>query len=90
MMLRIQNERMRGSHFPSPREYIGHYGLTEERFARLPDTTLIMHPGPINRGVEIASVAADSPQSTILEQVANGVWVRMAALYHVHQAGGLT
>ncbi len=90
MMLRIQNERMRGSHFPSPREYIGHYGLTEERFARLPNTTLIMHPGPINRGVEIASVAADSPQSTILEQVANGVWVRMAALYHVHQAGGLT
>jgi len=87
MMLRIQNERMRGSHFPSPGEYVAHYGLTETRFRRLPDTTLVMHPGPMNRGVEIASVAADSPQSTILEQVSNGVWVRMAVLYRVHQAG---
>jgi aspartate carbamoyltransferase catalytic subunit len=88
MMLRIQNERMRGSHFPSPGEYVAHYGLTEERFRRLPETTLIMHPGPMNRGVEISSAAADSPQSTILEQVANGVWVRMAVLYQVHQSGG--
>ena len=88
MMLRIQNERMRGSHFPSPGEYVAHYGLTEARFRRLPETTLVMHPGPMNRGVEIASVAADSPQSTILEQVANGVWVRMAVLYRVHQSGG--
>jgi aspartate carbamoyltransferase catalytic subunit len=88
MMLRIQNERMRGSHFPSPGEYVAHYGLTEKRFHTLPSTTLVMHPGPMNRGVEICSLAADSPQSTILEQVTNGVWVRMAALYHVHQAGG--
>lgn len=88
MMLRIQNERMRGSHFPSPGEYVGHYGLTEARFARLPESTLVMHPGPMNRGVEISSVAADSPQSTILEQVSNGVWVRMAVLYQVHQSGG--
>ena len=90
MMLRIQKERMRGSHFPSPREFIGHYGLSEQRFGRLGPKTLIMHPGPMNRGIEISSVAADSPQSTILEQVANGVWVRMAALYLVHQAGGIT
>lgn len=90
MMLRIQNERMRGTHFPSPREFVGHYGLTEERFRRLAGRTLVMHPGPMNRGVEISSIAADSPQSTILDQVANGVWVRMAALYHVHQAGGMT
>jgi aspartate carbamoyltransferase catalytic subunit len=88
MMLRIQNERMRGSHFPSPGEYVGHYGLTEARFRRLPESTLVMHPGPMNRGIEIASVAADSPQSTILEQVSNGVWVRMAVLYQVHQSGG--
>ena len=88
MMLRIQNERMRGTHFPSPGEYVGHYGLTEARFSRLADTTLVMHPGPMNRGVEISSVAADSPQSTILEQVSNGVWVRMAVLYRIHQSGG--
>lgn len=88
MMLRIQNERMRGSHFPSPGEYVSHYGLTEQRFHRLPESTLVMHPGPMNRGVEICSVAADSPQSTILEQVSNGVWIRMAALYQVHQSGG--
>jgi aspartate carbamoyltransferase catalytic subunit len=88
MMLRIQKERMPGSHFPSPSEYVSHYGLTGERFGRLAGSTLVMHPGPMNRGVEIASVAADSPQSTILEQVTNGVWVRMAVLYHVHQSGG--
>ncbi len=88
MMLRVQNERMKGSHFPSPREYVSHYGLSAERFHRLPESTLVMHPGPINRGVEISSIAADSPQSTILEQVTNGVWVRMAALYAVHQQVG--
>lgn len=90
MMLRIQNERMRGSYFPSPREYIKHYGLTDERFATLSPNTLVMHPGPLNRGVEMSSRAADSPQSTILEQVANGVWVRMAVLYRVYQAGSMT
>ena len=87
MMLRIQKERMRGAHFPSPKEYVTHYGLTEERFGRLPSTTLVMHPGPMNRGVEVCSLAADSPQSTILQQVSNGVWMRMAVLYRVHQAG---
>ena len=87
MMLRIQKERMRGAHFPSPKEYITHYGLTEQRFGRLSGATLVMHPGPMNRGVEVCSLAADSPQSTILQQVANGVWMRMAVLYRVHQGG---
>jgi len=83
MMLRVQRERMRGTYFPSPREYVSHYGLSKERFQSLPAQALIMHPGPMNRGVEIASVAADSPQSTVLDQVTNGVWVRMAVLYQV-------
>ena len=87
MMLRVQHERMKGSHFPSPREYVSRYGLSAERFHALRASTLVMHPGPINRGVEISSVAADSPQSTILEQVTNGVWVRMAVLYSVYQQG---
>lgn len=85
MMLRVQQERMQGSFFPSPREYTKHYALTAERFRALGEKTLVMHPGPMNRGVEIASVAADSPQSTILEQVTHGVWVRMAVLYAVSQ-----
>jgi len=85
MMLRVQQERMQGSFFPSPREYTKHYALTAERFRALGDKTLVMHPGPMNRGVEIASVAADSSQSTILEQVTHGVWVRMAVLYAVSQ-----
>ncbi len=88
MMLRVQNERMRGSYFPSPREYTKYYALTQQRFAQLGPDTLVMHPGPINRGVEIASIAADSPQSTILEQVTHGVWVRMAVLYTVSQGRG--
>ncbi len=87
MMLRVQHERMKGSHFPSPREYVSRYGLSAERFQSLKESTLVMHPGPMNRGVEISSVAADSPQSTILEQVTNGVWVRMAVLYSVYQQG---
>ena len=90
MMLRVQHERMKGSHFPSPREYVSRYGLSTERFNSLGESTLVMHPGPMNRGVEISSVAADSPQSTILEQVTNGVWVRMAVLYSVYQQGDLS
>jgi aspartate carbamoyltransferase catalytic subunit len=90
MMLRVQHERMKGSHFPSPREYVSRYGLSTERFNSLGESTLVMHPGPINRGVEISSVAADSSQSTILEQVTNGVWVRMAVLYSVYQQGDLS
>ncbi len=81
MMLRIQTERMSGNFFPSEREYVRNWGLTAERFARLSPKTLIMHPGPMIRGLEICSEAADSPQSTIVEQVANGISVRMAVLY---------
>ncbi|MDO4241580.1 MAG: aspartate carbamoyltransferase catalytic subunit [Microbacteriaceae bacterium] len=81
MMLRIQTERMKNAFFPSAREYAREWGLTAERFARLPEKTLIMHPGPMNRGLEIAPAAADAAQATVLEQVANGVSVRMAALH---------
>ena len=81
MMLRIQAERMRAAFFPHTREYARRWGLTEARFRGLPESTVVMHPGPMNRGLEISSAAADSPQSTVLEQVANGVSVRMAALY---------
>lgn len=85
MMLRVQKERMHGSHFPNAREYVRHYGLTDERFDALSPDTLVMHPGPMNRGSEISSRAADSAQSTVLDQVTNGVWVRMAVLYAIHQ-----
>lgn len=81
MLLRIQLERMSASYFPSEREYSKRWGLGAERFARLAGGTLVMHPGPMNRGLEISAVAADSAQSTVREQVANGVSVRMAALY---------
>ncbi|WP_353828302.1 aspartate carbamoyltransferase catalytic subunit [Agromyces sp. SYSU T0242] len=81
MMLRIQAERMQGAFFPNSREYARTWGLDDHRFAQLPETTMVMHPGPMNRGLEIAARAADSPQSTVREQVANGVSVRMAALY---------
>ncbi|WP_298121045.1 aspartate carbamoyltransferase catalytic subunit [uncultured Aurantimicrobium sp.] len=83
MMLRIQQERMQDAFFPNEREYSNMWGLTQERFFSLPAKTMVMHPGPMNRGLEISSAAADSPQSTVLEQVANGVSVRMAALYMV-------
>lgn len=81
MMLRIQRERMHDAFFPSEREYGRIWGLTAERFAALPADTMVMHPGPMNRGLEIASVAADSTRSTVLEQVTNGVSIRMAVLY---------
>ncbi|MCL2423179.1 MAG: aspartate carbamoyltransferase catalytic subunit, partial [Micrococcales bacterium] len=82
MMLRIQRERMvDGGFFPSPWEYTRNYGLDARRLARLPDHTIVMHPGPMNRGLEISADAADSPRAVIVEQVANGVAVRMAALY---------
>lgn len=81
MMLRIQSERMRDAYFPNSREYSSMWGLTAERFARLPERVTIMHPGPMNRGLEISSEAADSPQSVILDQVSNGIFVRMAVLY---------
>ncbi|MBK5238976.1 MAG: aspartate carbamoyltransferase, partial [Actinomycetales bacterium] len=83
MMLRIQQERMNQAFFPNPREYANVWGLSTSRWAALPATSLVMHPGPMNRGLEISSAAADSPQSTVLEQVSNGVAVRMATLYTV-------
>ncbi len=81
MLLRIQQERMHDAFFPNEREYTRHFGLTAARAASLAERTLIMHPGPMNRGLEIAGVAADDPRSTVVEQVANGVSVRMAVLY---------
>jgi aspartate carbamoyltransferase catalytic subunit len=87
MMLRIQQERMQGAFFPSLREYFNVFGMTAERVKRARPDVIIMHPGPINRGVEIASDVADGPYSVILEQVANGVAVRMAVLYLL--AGGV-
>jgi len=81
MMLRVQQERMTAAYFPSVREYSRRYGLDAARMARLPDHAIVMHPGPMNRGVEIAAEVADSARSMIVEQVANGVTTRMAVLY---------
>jgi aspartate carbamoyltransferase catalytic subunit len=81
MMLRVQQERMTAAYFPSVREYSRRYGLDAARMGRLPDHAIVMHPGPMNRGVEIAADVADSVRSTIVEQVANGVTTRMAVLY---------
>jgi aspartate carbamoyltransferase catalytic subunit len=81
MMLRVQQERMSAAFFPTVREYRRRYGLDTGRMALLPERAIVMHPGPMNRGVEIAAEVADSPRSTIVEQVANGVTVRMAVLY---------
>jgi aspartate carbamoyltransferase catalytic subunit len=81
MMLRVQAERMNAAYFPSVREYSRRYGLDSSRLALLPERAIVMHPGPMNRGVEIAADVADSARSTVTEQVANGVSVRMAVLY---------
>jgi aspartate carbamoyltransferase catalytic subunit len=81
MMLRIQQERMHDAFFPSAREYAREWGLTAERVEALGADTMIMHPGPMNRGLEISSAAADSARSTVLDQVTNGVFIRMAVLY---------
>ncbi|MBM3819356.1 MAG: aspartate carbamoyltransferase catalytic subunit [Acidimicrobiia bacterium] len=86
MLLRIQLERMEGAFFPSLREYFNVFGMTTARLRRAKPDVMIMHPGPMNRGVEIASDVADGPYSVILDQVANGVAVRMAVLYLL--AGG--
>jgi aspartate carbamoyltransferase catalytic subunit len=90
MMLRIQQERMHGHFFPSVREYFSLFGLTVERLRRAASDAIVMHPGPMNRGVEIDSEVADGPGSVILEQVSNGVAVRMAVLYLLagREAGG--
>ena len=81
MMLRVQSERMSDAFFPTEREYARDFGLGNQRLKALKPETIIMHPGPMNRGLEISAASADSPQSVILEQVANGVLVRMAVLY---------
>jgi aspartate carbamoyltransferase catalytic subunit len=83
MMLRIQLERMNASFFPSEREYSRIWGFNAERLAAIGERTLLMHPGPMNRGLEIDAISADSPNSTVLEQVANGLSVRMAVLFQL-------
>ncbi len=83
MMLRVQTERMQGGFFPSAREYSISYGLTEARLRRLPEHAVVLHPGPMLRGMEIAPSVADSPRAAITDQVRNGVHVRMAVLYHL-------
>jgi len=81
MMLRVQQERMSGSFFPSEPEYTRAFGLNRSRAQRLPAHAIVMHPGPMNRGVEITAEVADSTQSVIAEQVSNGMKVRMAVMY---------
>lgn len=83
LMLRVQAERMNGGFFPSTREYSVLYGLSDRRHALLPDHAVVLHPGPMLRGMEIAFAVADSPQSAVLQQVSNGVHVRMAVLFHL-------
>ena len=87
-LLRIQHERIGDALFPSLREYTSRWGLTAERANRLKPDALVMHPGPMNRGIEIADEVADSPRSLVTEQVANGVAVRMAVLYDLLGTGG--
>jgi aspartate carbamoyltransferase catalytic subunit len=81
MMLRVQRERMNAAFFPSAREYTRRYGLDADRMARLPEHAIVMHPGPMNRGLEITAEVADSTRAVIVEQVSTGVSVRMAVLY---------
>jgi aspartate carbamoyltransferase catalytic subunit len=81
MALRVQKERMDDLYFPTEREYARGYGLTSERMRQMKDKAIVMHPGPMNRGLEISAESADSQRSVIVEQVANGVSVRMAVLY---------
>lgn len=83
LMLRVQAERMHGGFFPSVREYSVRYGLSDRRQAMLPGHAVVLHPGPMRRGMEIASSVADSSQSAVLQQVSNGVHVRMAVLFHL-------
>jgi len=88
MMLRVQRERMSGGFFPTAREYTVGYGLTRERLRALQKHTVICHPGPMNRGLEIAADAADAAQSLVLDQVSAGVAVRMSVMYHLFAGEG--
>jgi aspartate carbamoyltransferase catalytic subunit len=88
MMLRVQRERMSGGFFPTEREYTVGYGLTRDRLRSLQKHTVICHPGPMNRGLEIAADAADAAQSLVLDQVSAGVAVRMSVLYHLFAGEG--
>jgi aspartate carbamoyltransferase catalytic subunit len=81
MMLRVQAERMQAAYFPSAREYSRRYGLDRDRMSMLPDHAIVMHPGPMNRGMEISADVADHARSVMVDQVSNGVSVRMAVLY---------
>jgi aspartate carbamoyltransferase catalytic subunit len=81
MMLRVQGERMQAAYFPSSREYSRRYGLDRDRMGRLPEHAIVMHPGPMNRGMEISADVADDDRSVMVDQVTNGVSVRMAVLY---------
>ena len=88
MMLRVQRERMQGTFFPSEREYAAKWSLSGERFRMLGNQTIILHPGPMNRGFEISNEAADDPRSAVLTQVRNGLSVRMAVLYKLMAGEG--
>jgi aspartate carbamoyltransferase catalytic subunit len=88
LMLRVQAERMTGGFFPSAREYSVRYGLSEKRQALLPGDAVVLHPGPMLRGMEISSSVADSTQSAVLQQVSNGVHIRMAVLFHLLVGAG--
>jgi len=88
MMLRVQAERMQGAYFPSAREYSIGYGLNQLRLGLLPDHAVVLHPGPMVRGMEISAAVADSPRAAITAQVRNGVHVRMAVLYHLLGGSG--
>jgi len=88
MMLRVQRERMNAAYFPSAREYSRRYGLDVTRMNRLPNHAIVMHPGPMNRGMEITADVADNARSVIVEQVTNGVAVRMAVLYRLLGGAG--
>jgi aspartate carbamoyltransferase catalytic subunit len=83
LLLRVQTERMRGGFFPSEREYAIEYGMNEQRLAALPEHAVVLHPGPAIRGMEITPEVLDSPRAAVLEQVRNGVHVRMSVLYHL-------
>lgn len=88
-MLRIQNERITSQVFPSTQEYVRLFGLTRTRMRRAKPDVLVMHPGPVNRGIELAADVADGPNSSILRQVTNGLAIRMAVLFLINQATGV-